>query len=85
MHLVSCSALDWRVAIVVERMAPMAKPARVGPLGTTWTPLTQNGLVLRFGQGCLCTSFKKSRNEEIDKISRRRHQRPPKLSGKSTR
>ena len=27
--LVLCSALKWRVAIVAERRAPMAKPAKV--------------------------------------------------------
>ena len=60
MHLDFCSALDWRVAIAAKRMVPIAKPARVGPLGTSRTPLTQNSLVLRFSQGCLCTSFKKT-------------------------
>ena len=60
MHLDFCSALDWRVAIAAKRMVPIAKPARVGPLGTSRTPLAQNGLVLQFSQGCLCTSFKKT-------------------------
>ena len=34
MHLDFCSALDWRVAMAAKRMVPIAKPARVGPLGT---------------------------------------------------
>ena len=45
--LVLCSALKWRVAIVAQWWMPMAKPARVWPLGTTgWTTLTQIGWVL---------------------------------------
>ena len=46
MLLVLCSALNLRVAILAEQMAQIAKPARVGPLGTSLTPLTKNGLVL---------------------------------------
>ena len=51
MHLDFCSALDWRVAIAAKQMVPIAKPARVGPLGTSRTPLAQRRLFLQFGWG----------------------------------
>ena len=57
--LVFCSALKWRVAIATKWKVPMAKPAIVWPLGTSWNPLTQKGWVLWFGWGSHCTSFKK--------------------------
>ena len=41
-----CSALKSRVAIFAKRRAPMVKPARVWPLGTSRTHLTKKGWVL---------------------------------------
>ena len=38
--LVLCSALKWRVAIVIKQIAPMAKLARVWRWGTSQTPLS---------------------------------------------
>ena len=45
-ELVLCTGFKWRVDIVAEQRAPMEKPARVWPLGTIRTHMTQNSWVL---------------------------------------
>ena len=64
MKLVSTMSLSkspkWREAIVAKWRVPKAKPAKLGLLGTSWTPLTQNDWVLRFGRSWHCTTFKKT-------------------------
>ena len=54
------SILEWRVAIVTKQRAPMAKPARVWPLGTILIPWTHNGWVSRLGRSWCWFNFKKA-------------------------
>ena len=58
-ELVFSSALKWKVAIFAKLRSPKAKPDKVWPLCTIWTPLTPNGLTVWFGQGWHCTTLKK--------------------------
>ena len=44
--LVLYSALKWRAAVIGKWRVPMAKPARVWPLGANRIPWTQNGCLL---------------------------------------